>query len=61
MSDSFETPWTIARQAPLSMEFPWQEFWSVLPFSSPGDLSDPRIEAISPVAPEIQLDTGKPH
>ena len=33
---SFVTPWTAARQAPLSMGFPRQEYWSVLPFLSPG-------------------------
>ena len=40
----FATPWTIAYQAPLSMGFSKQEQWSGLPFSSPGDLPDPRIE-----------------
>ena len=35
----FVTPWTVARQAPLSMGFPRQEYWSGLPFPSPGDLS----------------------
>ena len=34
----FETPWTIAHQAPLSTEFSWQEYWSELPFPPPGDL-----------------------
>ena len=38
------TPWTVAHQAPLSMEFFRQEYWSGLPFPSPGDLPDPRIE-----------------
>ena len=37
-------PWTIAHQAPLSMEFFRQESWSGLPFPSPGDLPDPGIE-----------------
>ena len=37
MSDSFVTPWTIACEAPLSMGFPRQEYWSGLPFSSPGN------------------------
>ena len=37
------TPWTIAHQAPLSVGFPRQEYWSVLPFPSPGDLADPAI------------------
>ena len=38
----------IAHQAPLSMEFPKQEYWSELSFPSPGDLSDPEIEPASP-------------
>ena len=37
------TPWNIAHQAPLSMGFPRQEYWSGLPFSSPGDLPDPGL------------------
>ena len=40
----FATPWTVAHQAPPSMEFPRQEYWSGLPFPSPGDLPDPGIE-----------------
>ena len=48
MSDSFGTPWTIACQAPLSMGFPKQEYWSGLPFPSPGDLANPGIEHTSP-------------
>ena len=47
----FVTPWTVARQAPLSMEFSRQEHWSGLPFPSPGDLSDP---AIGPRSPTLQ-------
>ena len=42
------TPWTVAHQAPLFTEFPRQEHWSGLPFPSPGDLPDPRIELASP-------------
>ena len=42
------TPWTVARQAPLSMGFSRQEYWSGLPFPSPGDLSNPGIEPRSP-------------
>ena len=42
------TPWTVARQAPLSIGFPKQEYWSGLPFPSPGDLSEPGIEPASP-------------
>ena len=37
-------PWTVACQAPLSMEFSRQEYWSGLPFPSPGDLPNPGIE-----------------
>ena len=44
----FVTPWTLARQAPLSMGFFRQECWSGLPFPSPGDLPDPGIEPASP-------------
>ena len=47
----FESPWTVARQAPLSMEFPRQEYWSGLPFPHPRDLSNPRIEPASPASP----------
>ena len=42
------TPWTIAGQTPLSMEFSVQEYWSGLPFPSPGDLSNPGIQRRSP-------------
>ena len=44
----FATPWTVAHQAPLSMGFSRQEYWSGLPFPSPGDLPDPGIEPRSP-------------
>ena len=44
----FVTLWTVAGQAPLSMGFSWQEYWSGLPFPSPGDLLDPGIEPMSP-------------
>ena len=44
----FATPWTVAHQAPLSMGFSRQEYWSGLPFPSPGDLPSPGIEAGSP-------------
>ena len=58
------TPWTAARQAPPSMEFSRQEYWSGLPFPSPGDLPDPGME---PRSPALQVDSlpseplGKPH
>ena len=44
----FATPRTAAHQAPLSMRFSRQEYWSGLPFPSPGDLPNPRIELQSP-------------
>ena len=50
MSGSFVTPWIVACQAPLSMGFPRQEYWSVLPFPSPGDLPDPGIKPGSPAS-----------
>ena len=49
----FATPWTVAQQAPPSMEFSRQEYWSGLPFPSPGDLPDPGIE---PGSPALQAD-----
>ena len=49
MSDSFVTSWIVARQSPLSMGFPRQEYWSGLPSPSPGDLPDPGIKLRSPV------------
>ena len=63
MSSSFATPWTVGHQAPVSMEFPRQEYWSGLPFLSPGDLPDPGIK---PTFPAWQMDSlpseppGKP-
>ena len=43
----FATPWTVAYQASLSMRFSRQEYWSGLPFPSPGDLPDPGVELVS--------------
>ena len=48
VSDCFAAPWTVACQAPLSIGFPRQDYWSGLPFASPGDLPDPGIEPESP-------------
>ena len=48
MSNSFATPQTVALQAPLSMGFSRQEYWSGLPFPSPGNLPDPGIKPTSP-------------
>ena len=45
------TPWTVPCQAPLSMEFSKQEYWSGLPFPSPRDLRDPGIKPVSLVSP----------
>ena len=59
----FVTPWTVAYQAPQSVEFSRQEYWSGLPFPSPGDLPNPGTE---PRSPTLQADTlpseppGKP-
>ena len=53
----FATPWTVARQAPPSMGFSRQEYWSGLPFPFPGDLPDLGIEPRSPVAPALQADS----
>ena len=59
----FVTPWTVAHQAPPSMGFSRQEYWSELPFPSPGDLPGPGIE---PRSPALQADAliseppGKP-
>ena len=49
----FMTPWTVARQAPLSMGFSRQEYWSGLPFPFPGDLSNPGIEPVSLMSPVL--------
>ena len=51
--DSFATPWTIACQAPLSVEFPSQEYWRGLPFPSPGDLLNPEIESAPLIGRQI--------
>ena len=48
MSESFVTPWMVDFQAPLSMGFPRQEYWSGLLFPAQGDLPDPEIELESP-------------
>ena len=52
VSDSSVTPWAIAHEAPLSMEFR-QEYWSRLPFPAPGDLPDAGIGPGSPALLEI--------
>ena len=49
----FATPWTVARQAPLSMGFSREEYWSGLPCPPPGDLPDPGIEPKSLMSPAL--------
>ena len=49
----FATPCTVAHQAPLSMEFSRQEYWSGLPFPTPRDLPDPGIKPLSPAFPAL--------
>ena len=62
----FATLWTVAHQAPPSLGFPRQEFWSGLAFPSPGDLPSPGVELSSPEPPALQEDSfpteplGKP-
>ena len=56
----FMTPRTVAHQAPLSMGFSRQEYWSGLPFPSPGKLLNPEIEPGSPVLQEYSLMTEPP-
>ena len=48
---------TEACQAPLSMGFPRQEYWSGLPFPPPGDLPDPGMEPESPTSPALQVES----
>ena len=59
----FETLWTIAHQASLSMGFSRQEYWSGLLFPSPGDLSDPGIKPASLAFPALagMVFTTEPH
>ena len=58
MSDSFVVTWTVGHQAPLSIGFSRQEYWSGLPFPSPGDLPDPGVKPASPAAsPALQADS----
>ena len=61
--DTFATSWTVAHQDPLSTDFPRQEYWSGLPFPSPGDLLDSGSEPMSLVSPAMAggfFSTGKP-
>ena len=56
----FAIPWTVAHQAPPSMGFSRQGYWSGLPFPSPGDLPDPGIEPSSPVMQADALTSEPP-
>ena len=49
----FATPWTVAHQAPLIMGFSRLEYWSGLPFPTPGDLPNPGIESTSLMSPAL--------
>ena len=59
MSKFLQPPWTVAHQAPQSVGFSRQEYWSGLPFPSSGDLPDPGIEPCSP-ALEADALTSEP-
>ena len=64
MSDSFVTPWTVALQAPLSMGFSRQEYWSGLLFPTPEDVPNPGIELASSASADRFFTTeppGKPY
>ena len=52
-----ETPWTVAHQAPLSMEFSRLEYWNGLPCPPPGDLPNPGLKSVSPASPALQADS----
>ena len=53
LSITLATPWTVACQAPLSMELSRQEYWSVLPFPTPGDLPNPGLKLASLAYPTL--------
>ena len=54
----FATPWTITRQAVLSVELSRQEYWSQLPLSTPSDLPNPGIEPESLASPVLVADSS---
>ena len=58
--DNSAIPWTVAYQAPLSMEFSRQDYWSGLPFLSPGDLPNPGNELGSPASQADSLPSEPP-
>ena len=49
----YATPWAVAHQAPVSVGFPRKEYWSGLPFPTPGDLPDPGIKPVSLASPAL--------
>ena len=53
------TPWTVVHKAPLSMGFPRQEYWSGLPFPSPGELPNPGIETAAPALQAVSCIAGR--
>ena len=50
---TLQPPWTVPRQAPLSLEFSRQEYWNKLPFPTPGDLPNPGIKTVSLMPPAL--------
>ena len=56
----FVTPWTVAFQAPLFMEFFRQQYWSGVPFSSPGDIPNPGVKYVSPALADRFFATEPP-
>ena len=54
---TFATPWPVACQAPLSMEFSRQEYWNGLPFPFPGDGLNPGIKQVFPMFPILKADS----
>ena len=61
MSDSSVTPWTVAHQAPLSMEFSRQESWRRLPFPSPGDLPNKNVTGNKSKSVKINESSRNPY
>ena len=57
----FATPWTVAHEPPLSMEFPRQEYWSRLPFPPPRELPHPKIEPTPLASLQWQVDSSPLH
>ena len=60
VSNSFETPWTVAHQAPQTMGFSRHEYWSGLPLPPPGDLHNLGVKPMSPASPAGRIFTTEP-